>query len=181
MGHGYPGNTTGRRRLDEKEAASMKSVLALVSIAVLLGMATPPVLEATESYSSTLQGNVANQVIAGFASSVVTWTIDRGDVRIFRLRSGVALVTIRTEGLIIPTLGFNPSPDLLGRIVCHDSAGTASEGARTRAVPFSPKGNARLFDTVSLPDECFAPIVLLTGSVDPQGESPGKFFAVSGF
>lgn len=159
----------------------MKSVLALVSITFLLGATTPPALGATDSYSSTLQGNVANQAIAGFASSVVTWTIDRGDVTIRRLRSGVAVVTIRTDGLIIPTLGFNPSPDLLGRIVCHDSAGVASEGARTRAVPFSQQGHVRLVDTVSLPDECFAPIVLLTGSVDPQGESPGKFFAVSGF
>ena len=46
-------------------------------------------------------------------------------------------------------------------------------------MPFPESGDATLRDVVSLPDECFAPIVFLTGSVDPQGESPGKFFAVA--
>jgi len=158
-----------------------KSVLALVSVTFLLGIARPPAAEAAQVFTSTLRGNVANQVIAGFPSSVVTWTIERGRVTIDRQKSGVAVVVINTHHLIIPALGFNPSPDLLARIVCHDSAGIASEAARTRAVPFAESGNARLVDTVSLPEECFAPIVLLTGSIDPQGESPGKFFAVSGF
>jgi hypothetical protein len=155
----------------------MKSILSLVGVTLLLGIATPPAAQA--HFSSSLEGNVANQVIAGFPSSVATWTIDRGSVVMFRLRNGVATILITTKRLIIPELGFNPSPDLLARIVCHDSAGVASEGGRTRAVPFPQSGDAKLFDTVSLPDECFAPIVLLTGSIDPQGESPGKFFAVS--
>lgn len=156
-----------------------KLVLALVAT-VFAGAVRPPAA-AAESFASALRGNVANQVIAGFPSSVVTWAIERGRVVINRRASGEAIVVVRTEGLIIPALGFNPSPDLLARIVCHDSAGTPSEGARTRAIPFPESGDARLVDTVSLPEECFAPIVLLTGSIDPQGESPGKFFAVTGF
>jgi hypothetical protein len=159
----------------------MKSVFALVSVSFLLGITAPSAAEAGQSFKSTLQGNVANQVIAGFPSSVVTWTIERGDVTIGPRKDGVARVMIRTEGLIIPFLGFNPSPDLLARIVCHDSAGVAFEAARTRTVPFPPTGDAEFADHVSLPEQCFAPIALLTGSVDPQGESPGKFFAVSGF
>jgi hypothetical protein len=164
-----------------KEIAVMKSVLSLVGVTFLLGIATPPAVQATQPFSSSLEGNVANQVIAGFPSSVVTWTIDRGNVSLLRLGNGDARIFIRTEGLIIPDLGFNPSPDLLAHIVCHDSAGVASEGARTQTVSFPESGDARLIDTVSLPEECFAPIALLTGSVDPQGESPGKFFAVSAF
>ncbi|HXV36225.1 MAG TPA: hypothetical protein VEC18_03700 [Myxococcota bacterium] len=70
---------------------------------------------------------------------------------------------------------------MLARIVCHDEAGIPAESARTRAVPFPQSGDGRLVDVVSIERECFAPIVLLTGSVDPQGESPGKFFAVTGF
>ena len=159
----------------------MKSVLAVVSVSYFLGITAPPAAEAGQFFASTLKGNVANQVISGFPSSVVTWTIERGHVTIDPRNDGVARVVIRTNGLIIPSLGFNPSPDLLARIVCHDSAGVASEAARTRTVPFPPNGDAKFADTVSLPEECFAPIVLLTGSVDPQGESPGKFFAVSGF
>jgi hypothetical protein len=165
----------------KKGDSVMKSVFALVSVSFLLGITAPPPAEAGQSFTSTLLGNVSNQVIAGFPSSVVTWTIERGHVTIDQRKDGVARVVIRTKGLIIPFLGFNPSPDLLARIVCHDSAGVASEAARTRTVPFPPGGDARFADTVSLPEECFAPIVLLTGSVDPQGESPGKFFAVSGF
>jgi hypothetical protein len=159
----------------------MKSVSSLMTAAFLLGITTAAAAAAAPLFSSPLLGNVANQMIAGFPSSVVTWTIDRGHVMIRRLGNGDARITIRTVGLIIPTLGFNPSPDLLARIVCHDSAGLASEGARTRTVPFPESGDATLVDTVSLPEECFAPIILLTGSIDPQGESPGKFFAVSAF
>jgi hypothetical protein len=158
----------------------MKSVL-VVGAAVLAALVGPPVAAAGESFASALRGNVANQVIAGFPSSVVTWTIERGRVAIHRRGGGEAVVVVRTEGLIIPELGFNPSADLRARIICHDSAGTPSEAARTRAVPFPESGDARLVDTVALPEDCFAPVVLLTGSIDPQGEQPGKFFAVSGF
>ncbi len=156
-------------------------VLALAGAALFVGIASPRASQASELFTSSLRGNIANQVIAGFSSSVVTWDIERGRASIFPFGSDHAVVVVRTRGLIIPALGFNPSPDLLARVVCHDATGTPSEAARTRAVPFPRSGDASLLDVVSIPDECFAPIVLLTGSVDPQGESPGKFFAVTGF
>jgi hypothetical protein len=149
--------------------------------AALLAAATPRAAQASELYASSLRGNIADQVIAGFASSTATWDLARGRVTIIPFGSDHAVVVVRTTGLVIPALGFNPSPDLLARIVCHDEAGTPAEAARTRSVPFPQSGNATLVEVVSIPDECFAPIVLLTGSLDPQGESPGKFFAVSGF
>jgi hypothetical protein len=158
-----------------------KLARALTMATLLVAGADPREAAADPAYAAGLRGNVADQVIAGFPSSVATWSIERGRVTLQRLRSGMALIVVRAKGLIIPDLGFNPSPDLLARVVCHDAAGVPSEAARTRAVPFPEDGDARLSDTVSLPTECFAPIVLLTGSIDPQGESPGKFFAVSGF
>ena len=153
---------------------------SILTLAVLVGMLSPSA-EASDLFTSPLRGNIANQVIAGFPSSVVTWDIARGSVSIVPLGGDLFAVKVRTKALIIPALGFNPSPDLLARIVCHDEAGTPSEAARTRAVPFPQSGDAKLIDVVSLADNCFAPIVLLTGSLDPQGESPGKFFAVTGF
>src|SRR5262245_16529281 len=159
----------------------MRRSLLSLAWAALLGIASPRASEASELFTSSLRGNIANQLIAGFPSSVATWDIQRGSASIFPFGSDLGVVVVRTTGLIIPALGFNPSPDLLARVVCHDAAGTPSEAARTRSVPFPQSGNATLVDVVSLPAECFAPIVLLTGSVDPQGVSPGKFFAVTGF
>ncbi len=159
----------------------MRNVALALAGAALLGIASPRASEASDLFTSSLRGNVANQVIAGFASSLATWDLERGRASIFPFGSDHAVVVVRTKRLIIPALGFNPSPDLLARIVCHDAAGIPSEAARTSAVPFPPSGNATLIEVVTLPGDCFAPIVLLTGSVDPQGASPGKFFAVSGF
>jgi len=113
--------------------------------------------------------------------SRVTWDIERGRVSLVRFGEGQAVVVIRTQGLIIPALGRNPSPDLLARLVCHDAAGAPSEAARTRAVPFPEDGDATLIDVVAVPGDCYAPIVLLTGSRDPDGNQPGNWFAVSGF
>lgn len=158
-----------------------KSVLGLAVLTSLVGLAHPRPAAADASFTAELRGNIANQSIVGFPSSLATWSIERGRVSLKRGSNGQSLVVVRTRGLIIPDLGFNPSPDLLARIVCHDPAGNPSEAARTRTVPFAESGDAQFSDTVSLPDDCFAPIVLLTGSIDPQGQSPGKFFAVSGF
>ena len=80
----------------------------------------------------------------------------------------------------VPCFGSNPSPFFLARVVCHDEAGAASVAATTKAVPLSqPFGDGRLADRVTLPDPCFAPIVLIGGAL-PDG-SPGRWFAVSGF
>jgi hypothetical protein len=159
----------------------MRRIVLALTGAALLGAAAPRTSEASELFTSSLRGNVASQAIAGFQSSRATWDLERGRASIFPFGNDHAVVVVRTKGLIIPALGFNPSPDLLARIVCHDAAGTPAEAARTRTVPFPPSGNATLLEVVELPGDCFAPIVLLTGSVDPEGESPGKFFAVSGF
>src|SRR5262245_44936253 len=106
-----------------------KSVLGLATIALLTGLAHPREAAADASLSAELRGNLANQSIVGFPSSVATWSIERGRVSLKRGPNGQSVIVVRTRGLIIPALGFNPSPDILARIVCHDSAGNPSEAA----------------------------------------------------
>jgi hypothetical protein len=135
---------------------------------------------AGEIFNADLRGNRANQVIAGFRASTVDWDIERGRVSIISFGSGRTLLTVRTKGLIIPAFGFNPSPDILARVVCHNAGGTPFEAARTNPVPFAPNGDAAFVTEIALSEPCFAPLVLLTGSVDPAGNRPGNWFAVSG-
>jgi hypothetical protein len=142
-------------------------------------LAVSPALAEEALFSARLLGNVANQSIAGFPSSAVTWTLERGSVSLREAGGGRLTISVRVRRLIIPALGGNPSPDLLARLVCHDAAGTPFEAGRTRAVPFSESGTGRLIDVVPRPSACFAPIVLLTGSRDPAGNQPGNWFAVS--
>ncbi len=155
----------------------------IASLAFALGIlaASPDVAAADPLFSAKLRGNVADQSIAGFASSRVTWDIERGRVSLLPFGAEHAVLVVRTRGLIIPAFGRNPSPDLLARLVCHDDTGTPFEAARTRAVPFPESGDATLLEVVARPRACFAPIVLLTGSRDPDGNQPGNWFAVSSF
>jgi hypothetical protein len=140
-----------------------------------------PSAAAAELFSASLRGNRANQVIAGFPSSTVDWNLERGQVSLHSFPSSSALLVLRVRGLIIPAIGFNPSPDILARVVCHDATGTPFEAARTAPAPFEPDGDAVLIAKLAISDPCFAPIVLVTGSVDPAGNRPGNWFAVSGF
>lgn len=155
--------------------------LVLTLLAGLLGVTSPGAAEAGPPFTSSLRGNIANQSIAGFPASRATWDLERGKVALIPFGEEQAVVVVTTTGLIIPAIGFNPSPDLLARVVCHDAAGTPSEAARTKTVAFPQSGDATLIDVVSIAGDCFAPIVLLTGSRDPDGNTPGNWFAVSGF
>jgi hypothetical protein len=155
--------------------------LALTGVLFLLGLTTAPALANEALFSANLRGNIADQMIAGFPASRATWDIRRGRVTLVGFGGRHVLLVARAKGLIIPALGFNPSPDFLARVVCHDEAGRPSEAARTQTAPLSQAGNGTLIDVVELPAVCFAPIVLITGSIDPDGNRPGNWFAVSAF
>ncbi|HEX2484488.1 MAG TPA: hypothetical protein VHQ66_04265 [Myxococcota bacterium] len=125
------------------------------------------------------------QVIAGFTSSLSAWRIQRGQVTLFSFGARRALVVASVKGLVLDPAGFNPSPTIEARLVCHDDAGAPFLAARTDSAPMtlgtpggSPGGNATLVDVIDLPAECFAPIVLFGGDSDLPG--PTGFFAVSG-
>jgi hypothetical protein len=160
----------------------MRRILfALIGTFFLLGLASPPALANEALFSANLRGNIADQVIAGFPASGATWDIRRGRVTLVGFGERRAILVAQAKGLIIPAIGFNPSPDFLARMVCHDEVGRPSEAARTKTAPLSQAGNGTLIDVVELPATCFAPIVLITGSVDPAGNRPGNWFAVSAF
>jgi hypothetical protein len=156
-------------------------IVGLVGACVFAGILPESTYAEGVVDESRILGNIANQVIAGERSSTATWTVDRGRVTIFALGDGRIVLALRAKRLIIPALGFNPSPDFLARVVCHDEGGAAFVAAQTDPAPLSREGNGRLVDEVELPEACFAPIVLIGGSTDPAGNVPGNWFAVSGF
>jgi hypothetical protein len=156
-------------------------LFVLTSALLLFGFTSSPAHADEAVFSSNLRGNIADQVIAGFPSSRATWDIRRGRITLVGFGEHRVILVAQAKGLIIPSIGFNPSPDFLARVVCHDEAGRSSEAARTRTAPLSQGGNGTLIDVVELPAACFAPIVLITGSTDPAGNRPGNWFAVSAF
>jgi hypothetical protein len=124
------------------------------------------------------------QVIAGFASSTSAWSIQRGQVTLFSFGKGRAVLVATVKRLALDPAGFNPSPTIEARLVCHDDAGAPFLAARSKEAPMTlgapggaAGGNATLIDVISLPAECFAPIVLFGG--DSDGPGPPGFFAVS--
>ena len=124
------------------------------------------------------------QVIAGFESSLSAWSIRRGQVTLFSFGEGRALLVATVKRLVLDPAGFNPSPSIEARLVCHDDAGAPFLAARTKPAPFtlgvpgvSAGGDAMLIDVIPIPAECFAPIVLFGG--DSDGPGPPGFFAVS--
>lgn len=160
----------------------MRRILfALTGALLLFGLTSQPAFANQAVFRANLRGNVADQVIAGFPASGATWDIRRGSVTLVGFGERRAILVAQAKGLIIPAIGFNPSPDFLARVVCHDAAGQPSEAARTKAAPLSRAGDGTLVDVVELPEACFAPIVLITGSTDPAGNRPGNWFAVSAF
>src|SRR5262245_38558598 len=133
------------RHAPERKIVMKRLSFGFLGVLVLLGVSRGSA-GGTEVFSSSLEGNRANQVIADFPASTVDWNLARGTVSIITFSEGRALLLLRVKQLIIPAFGFNPSPDILARVVCHDPAGQPSEAARTKAVPFNSEGNAILVD-----------------------------------
>ncbi len=80
----------------------------------------------------------------------------------------------------VPCFGFSPVPFFLARLVCHDAAGVAEVVATTVPAPLSAEGDGKLRETVDVPEVCFAPLLLI-GGVRPDGVTPGRWFATTGF
>ena len=102
----------------------------------------------------------------GVRAGGAPWTIDRGTVT---LRADGRL-DVKIDNLIIPTTGVNPLPALAASVVCNGAV-----VATTATVPFSAGGDARIRATVTLPDRCLAPAVLL----NPNGNA-GVYIGVTG-
>jgi len=169
---------------------------SFLAAAVLTGAWVDAAHADIRAFSSKVLPNRAGQVVAGFPASGVDWAIRSGRVGLFALGGDRFLLTLRVRGLIIPVMegpvctpfgtetcfGFNPSPDLLARVVCHDESGEPFVADTTRATTnFTPEGDGLLFDRVEIPEICFAPIVLIGGSMGPPPTFEPNWFAISGF
>ena len=111
--------------------------------------------------------------IFGLEAGSLPWVLRHGHVR---LASNGAL-RVNVAGLIVPSKGSNPIPDLAATVFCN-----GSPAATTAPVAFSPRGNAHLRTTVELPSFCPAPTVLLhpaTGST-PSDVVPNVYIAFDG-
>ncbi len=80
----------------------------------------------------------------------------------------------------VPCFGFSPVPFLLARLVCHDAAGEAEVVTTTAPAPLSAEGDGKLRAIIDVPEVCFAPVVLI-GGVQPDGVTPGRWLATTGF
>jgi hypothetical protein len=166
--------------------------LSVFAALLIAGAPSPGAAESfAPLFSARILGNSLDpatggpQVIAGFTSSTSAWSIRRGRVTLVPFGARRALLVASVRRLVLDPAGFNPSPTIEARLVCHDDAGAAFLAARTDAAPFTlgepggeRGGDATLVDVIPVPEACFAPIVLFGG--DSDGPGPPGFFAVSG-
>jgi hypothetical protein len=116
-----------------------------------------------DSRAVLLSGSLAPSVpadppIFGLAPGGLPWVLTAGHVG---LQAG-GMLQATVAGLIVPTLGHNPAPDIAAAVYC---GGTLA--ATTTPVPFSSNGNAQISSAVSLPAFCPGPAIVLkpaTGS-----------------
>jgi hypothetical protein len=112
----------------------------------------------------------------GVAPGGIDWVINaKGTAKVDR----DGRVRVRIEGLVFaegPNVGKNTVPQLAATVYCGGTAvGT------TKAVPFSPEGDARIDETLATapPRPCLAPAVLINPA--PGGTpATGVYIAASG-
>lgn len=108
--------------------------------------------------------------IFGVSPGGLPWVISHGEAV---LDGG--FLEVNVAGLVVPTIGTNPVPDLAASVYCN---GMLAE--TTATVPFSPAGNARLHAKVTLPSFCPAPAVLLNPATTPTHILPVYIAFTSG-
>ncbi|MGH2701664.1 MAG: hypothetical protein ACRDJ2_07795 [Actinomycetota bacterium] len=161
---------------------------ALLGLAVLVGLTFPATSTGSEAHD-ILEFDVmagvsepftgAANPIRGVNGGGLPWEIDEG---VGELRENGRL-RVEVEGLVLARRapvpedlrGTNPVPEFMAIVSCLTSSGGIAQTVNisTNPVPATPRGDARIRASVSLPTPCFAPIVFVT--------SPGgAWFAVTG-
>jgi hypothetical protein len=131
--------------------------LVLAALAVAFVLAAPA---AADSNKAILKDNVTPSLptdakFFGVPPGGAPWVIDKGEARM----KPEGRVRARVEGLVIPTApqnGTNPLPMLRASVYCDGMLAGVTD-----SVPFSPAGDARIEDEVSLPGDCDHAAVLL--------------------
>lgn len=104
--------------------------------------------------------------IAGVAPGGLPWVVDEGFARVRE----DGRVRVRVEGLVIPGTGTGAVTTVTATVVCGGMA-----VATTTSAPLDTDGDARIDDTVWLPDHCSMPAVL----VNPNGNA-ARYIAATG-
>jgi hypothetical protein len=131
--------------------------LVLAALAATCVLAAPA---AADSNKAILKDDVTPSLptddpIFGVPPGGAPWVIDKGEARV----KPDGRVRARVEGLVIPTPpqnGTNPIPLLRASVYCDGVL-----AGMTASFPFSPGGDARIEDEVSLPGDCRHAAVLL--------------------
>lgn len=138
------------------------------------------------AFESGLVGSVPNTTVAGVPSGGVPWVVNRGEAAI----SSDGRLHVEISGLLI-TSGTGVNPALVGTtgpvamvgasVVCGGSGGSVV--ASSDGTILTPTGFAEIETTVTLPDSCMAPAVLVRifDAAAPAGSQLGRFIALSGF
>ena len=159
----------------------MKTILRRVAVAVAVVataglVGTPAAFASGDDHgggggrtilSAELAGSlVKDPPVFGAAPGGADWVIGNGEAR---LRHDGRL-DVRVEGLVLTSTGANPITELAASVACNGAV-----VATTAVVPFSSTGDAKIRATVTLPQRCIAPVVML----NPRGNAK-IFIAVTG-
>jgi len=148
-------------RLTSTVAAVALAASGIAGIAAGAPSGGAPILQAPVAGSLP-----TDAALFGVAPGGLPWVVETGSTT---LRADGRL-DVKVEGLIIPDRGANPLPALAASVVCNGAV-----VATTPTVPFSTAGDARIRTSVSLPERCLAPAVLL----NPNGNA-AVFIGVTG-
>jgi hypothetical protein len=144
------------------------AVLAALAVGAGVASAAPPP-HAKKILSTRLVGiSQPGQVLLGVTGGGRPWTLVRGDAKLF----ADGRLDLKVTGLVLGPGGANEgtNPIAMGRaiVVCN-----GSDAVMSGTVPFSPSGDARVKESLSLTSPCLAPVVFF-------GSAGGSWFAVSG-
>lgn len=124
----------------------------------------------------------AANAIRGVPGGGLPWVIEFGSGKL----SPDGDLDILVKGLVIDPndpaaiaagrAGTNPSPSFMAIVSClsKDASGATTVNVSTGLFPADAEGNARIKDTVTLPQPCIAPIVFVTSA-------NGAWFAATGY
>jgi hypothetical protein len=118
-------------------------------------------------------------VLGGVNQCGKIWQLAKGEASLSK--HGHLKVSVR--GLVLndaSTGQFNGTPDgvtgLVAAVICGGSGGTVV--AQTAGVPLSQAGNARISATITLPERCVAPVIVVREIFDG---AVGGWLAGTGF
>jgi len=173
-----PFDTSRRDALKVLGAGTALSVLGS-GTAAAMGPAGGPVLESKRMVGNDLTGSDGS--IRGVDAGGFPWVVDDGRAKLY----DDGTLKVRVRGLVIDpdvgndaVAGRNPVPQFRAIVSCLSPDAGTVENVRTGTFPASESGDARIEETLEVPDPCLAPVVLVAGPEEILGAD--AWFAVNG-